>query len=406
MDINMKNKRFLKGLATGLIISFIVVLGYNFGASVIDKVAGRTTDIDGDITNSQVITNTSESKMSAIESLIEQYYLEDIDYDNLTEGTYAGLVSGLGDPYSVYYTEEEYEDLLETASGTYCGIGVTVQQDTNTGVITIVGVFKNSPAEEVKLQPGDIIHKVAGEDISGQDLSTVVSKIKGEEGTKVNITIYRENEYIDLDVERRQIEITTVEGEMLDDNVGYIAITEFEDNTYDQFVEIYETLEKQGMESVVFDLRNNPGGIYDTVVEMLDYILPDGRLVYTEDKYGNVETEYSDKACIDIPMAVIINGNSASASEIFAGAIKDYDAGEIVGTTSFGKGIVQRIFPLTDGSAVKLTISKYYTPNGENIHGTGIEPDVEVDLDEDLKTETEISHEEDNQLQAAIDTLK
>lgn len=396
----MRNSGFIKGIVAGIIISCVVTLGYNLGSSsVSDLTAIKSSD-------SQVLNVTSESKIETIESLIDKYYLEDVDYDDLTESTYEGLVAGLDDPYSVYYTSEEYAELMESASGMYCGIGVTVQQDVSTGVITVVDTFEGSPGEGAGLKSGDIICKVAGEEVGDDDLSTVVSKIKGDEGTTVALTIYRDGEYIELEIERRQIDITTVEGEMLDDNVGYIVISEFEENTYTQFVEIYENLENQGMESVVFDLRDNPGGMYDIVVKMLDYILPEGKLVYTEDKYGEVETEYSDASCIDIPMAVIINSNSASASEIFAGAIQDYGAGKIVGTTSFGKGIVQRIYPLSDGSAVKLTVSKYYTPNGKNIHGTGISPDVEAELDEDLQNQPEISIEDDNQLQAAIETLK
>ena len=398
----MNKKGFIKGVITGVVASIIVVLGFNFGSALISN----TIKIKG--SDSELINTTSESKIETIEDLIEEYYLEEdeIDYDSLSDGIYSGLVDGLGDKYSVYYTAEEYEDLLETSSGTYCGIGVIVQQDATTGTITIISTFEDTPGEEAGLLSGDIITEVEGEDVSDQDLSTVVSKIKGEEGTEVTITILRDNEELEITLERRQVDIPTVDYTMLDDNIGYIQITEFEENTYDQFVEAYEDLESQGMEAVVFDLRDNPGGLYSTVVDMLDYILPEGTIVYTEDKNGNRETEYSDADCIDIPIAVLINGNSASASEIFAGAIKDYDVGDIVGTTSYGKGIVQRIFPLSDGSAVKLTISKYYTPSGNNIHGIGIEPDVEVELDEELQDQTVIELEEDNQLQAAIETLK
>ena len=398
----MNKKGFIKGVITGVVASIIVVLGFSFGSALISN----TIKIKG--SDSELINTTSESKIETIEDLIEEYYLEEdeIDYDSLSDGIYSGLVDGLGDKYSVYYTAEEYEDLLETSSGTYCGIGVIVQQDATTGTITIISTFEDTPGEEAGLLSGDIITEVEGEDVSDQDLSTVVSKIKGEEGTEVTITILRDNEELEITLERRQVDIPTVDYTMLDDNIGYIQITEFEENTYDQFVEAYEDLESQGMEAVVFDLRDNPGGLYSTVVDMLDYILPEGTIVYTEDKNGNRETEYSDADCIDIPIAVLINGNSASASEIFAGAIKDYDVGDIVGTTSYGKGIVQRIFPLSDGSAVKLTISKYYTPSGNNIHGIGIEPDVEVELDEELQDQTVIELEEDNQLQAAIETLK
>lgn len=398
----MKKSGFLKGVLVGIIISAIVAAGCRFGLQIADNMDDTVEIKDSD---SELLNSTSESKIATIEDLIEEYYLEDVDYDSLTEGVYEGLLGGLDDPYSVYYTAEEYESLMESTSGTYCGIGVVVQQNTDTGVITVINIFDGAPSED-KILTGDIICAVDGEDIDGEDLTSVVSMIKGEKGTTVKITVYRNGEYIDYDIERSQIDVPTVVYDMLDDNIGYIQISEFEENTYDQFVEAYEELESQGMESIVFDLRDNPGGLYSVVVDMLDYILPEGTLVYTEDKNGERETEYSDADCIDIPLAVLINGNSASASEIFAGAIKDYGAGKIVGTTSFGKGIVQRIYPLSDGSAVKLTISKYYTPNGNNIHGIGIEPDIEVELDEDLTTATSIEYEDDNQLQAAIDTLE
>lgn len=395
----MGRSKFVRGFILGVLITVVISFVY------ISTIQVNSIYPNQGGTDSNVLDAVSESKISAIEQLIDTYYLEDVDYDELTESTYAGLLEGLGDPYSVYYTVEEYQDLVETTSGTYYGIGVTVQQNVDTGIITVVSTFSGSPGEEAGIQPGDIIYAVEGEEISDKDLTTVVAKIKGEEGTEVNITVYRDEEYIDMTIVRSQIEIVTVSGEMLQGNVGYIDISEFEEKTYDQFVSIYEELESEGMEAVVFDLRDNPGGLYDTVVDVLDYILPEGRIIYTQDKYGVEESEYSDASCIDIPIAVIINENTASAAEIFAGAIKDYGVGTIVGTTSFGKGIVQRIFPLSDGSAIKLTVSKYYTPNGTNIHGIGITPDVEIELDEELADQLEISHDEDNQLQAAIDTL-
>lgn len=348
-------------------------------------------------------------KLSFLEMLVDSYYLEDVDPKIYADGIYKGFINSLDDPYSTYYTEEEYQMLMESSSGVYHGIGATVSQDTKTGVITIVKPFKTGPAYETGLLPGDIIYMVEGEEVTGVDLTEVVSKMKGEEGTKVRISILREGESkaMEFTITRRQIEVPTIEYQMLDDKIGYIEISEFDEITVSQFKDAVDKLEDKGMKGLVIDVRNNPGGLLDAVCKMLDRLLPKGLLVYTEDKYGNrAEEEAKDSKKLEVPLAVIINGNSASASEIFAGAIQDYEIGSVVGTTSFGKGIVQKVIPLTDGTAVKLTISKYFTPKGRNIHGTGIAPDVEVELDEELLKQVEIPIEKDNQLQEAIKTVK
>ena len=241
-------------------------------------------------------------------------------------------------------------------------------------------------------------------EVTGVDLTMVVSQIKGEENTQVTISVVREGEedYLELQVERRTIEIRTVSSAMLEDRIGYISITSFDDVTTDQFIKALDELEAQGMDGLIVDLRDNGGGLVSSVCAILDRLLPEGLIVYTEDKYGNREEEHSDaEHYFDKPLAVLVNGNSASASEIFAGAIKDYGIGTLVGTKTYGKGIVQKIYPLQDGTAVKLTVSKYYTPKGNNIHEIGIEPDVEIDLEESLKKEAVVPLEKDNQLQKA-----
>lgn len=297
---------------------------------------------------------------------------------------------------------------MESSSGTYCGIGSTVQQNVTTKIMTIVKPFVGGPAYEAGMLPGDIIYKVDGTDVTGMDINSVVAMMKGEEGTKVTVTVIREgvDDPIEMEITRRTVEVPTIEYEMLADDIGYVLISEFDDVTVDQFKDAIKTLKKNGMRALVIDLRDNPGGLLTAVVSMLDYMLPKGMIVYTEDKYGSRD-EYrsTDEEVFDLPLAVIVNGNSASASEIFAAAIQDYKIGTIVGTTSFGKGIVQSVFPLSDGTAVKLTVSKYYTPNGRSIHGTGVTPDLEVDLLDELKKKVTIEHEEDNQLQAAIQHL-
>lgn len=358
-----------------------------------------------DIENYQKIVD----KLEALDNLIDLKYLEDVKDVSFAEGIYKGFVESLGDPYSTYYTADEYKALMESSSGVYHGIGATVSQDTKTGIITIVKPFVTGPAYKVGIKPGDILSKVNGDDVTGVDLSEVVSKMKGKSGTKVKVTILREGEKdpMEFEITRKKIEVPTIEYKLLDDKIGYVVISEFDEITVTQFDAAIDDLEKQGMKALVVDVRNNPGGLLTSVVKILDRILPPELLVYTEDKYNKRVEEFAkDKKQVKVPMAVLINGNSASASEIFAGTLQDYKTATLVGTTSFGKGIVQSVYPFNDGSAVKLTISKYYTPNGRNIHKTGITPDVKVELDEELQKEVIIPIKKDNQLQKAISLLK
>lgn len=399
-------KQFWKGIAAGFIITLVLVEGAMLGRSLLTGMEEKNREESGqlNLTDSEV-----EGKLEEIQTLMEAYYLDDIDSEQVENYLYKGAVAGLGDIYAAYYTEEEYQSMIDSTNGSYYGIGVEISQNMTTGVITISRIFEGSPAEEAGLLPGDVVYRIAGREVTGEDLNKVVALIKGEEYTTVTVEVARdgEDDYLEFEVERRTIEVPTVEFEMLEDQIGYIAITSFDDVTTDQFITALDTLESQGMEALVVDLRNNGGGLVSSVCAILDRLLPEGLIVYTEDKYGNREEEYSDaEHYFDKPLAVLVNGNSASASEIFAGAIKDYGIGTLVGTTTYGKGIVQKIYPLSDGTAVKLTVSKYYTPKGNNIHGTGIEPDVTVELDEDLRYEVEVPKEEDNQLQAAIKALK
>ena len=408
------NKKFLKGFLGGLFTATFVITIVLF--------IYKYTDLDVNLSRASLVSNTSDgsgneevgskavdSKISVIKQIIDKYYLEDVHETDLVEGMYKGLVNGLGDPYSVYYTKDEFQSLMESTNGVYCGIGVTVSQDANTGIITLVKPFENSPGLKAGILPGDILYKVDGTEVTGMELSSVVAMIKGEEGTTVNLTIIREGERenIELTVERQQIEIPTISYEVVKDNIGYIYISEFDTVTQPQFISALEDLNNQGIAGLVVDLRDNPGGNLDVVKNILDQILPEGMIVYTEDKYGNKDEYKSDEEHqFTKPLAVLINGNSASASEIFAGAVKDYGIGTLVGTKTFGKGIVQRLIELGDGTAMKLTISKYYTPNGYNIHKIGIEPDVLVELDDTLKSQAVITHDEDNQLQKAIEIIE
>ena len=407
----MKN-RYFQGMLVGLLVSAlffsILFAGYLKTNSSLSAEGGNgSTNLTSEADSDGLLTSKAvKAKISKIKSIIDKYYLNEIDEEKMAEGMYKGLVSSLEDPYSVYYTKEEFDSLMESSSGSYYGIGAYVSQDVKTGDITIVKPFEGGPAYEAGMLPGDVIYKVLGEEVSGKDLSEVVGMMKGEEGTTVDVEIIRkgESEPIKLTIERRKVEVPTISYEMLDNNVGYIQIAEFDEVTGPQFRSALTELENQGMKGLVIDLRNNPGGLLDTVCDMLDRMLPEGLIVYTEDKNGNrtEEVKSTAKESFDKPLVVMINGNSASASEVFAGAIQDYGIGTILGTTSFGKGIVQSVIPLSDGSGVKITVSKYFTPKGRNIHGIGITPDVVVELKEDLKNKVTIEKSEDNQLQEAI----
>lgn len=386
-----KKSRFLLGFFLGMIAMLVTIGGIWAGLYFSQNEKKETK-----------VSDSVEQKVDYLEKMIDAYYLDETDQEQMEEGIYKGLISGLNDPYSAYYTEEEYKALMEDTLGTYYGIGALVSQDVNTGIITVIKAFENAPAEKAGMENGDVIYKVEGEEVSGEDLNNVVAKMKGDKGTVVNITVYREseNKYIELKVTRDEVNVPTVEYKMLNkkQGIGYIQISQFEEVTYEQFEEAITALKKQGVKGIIFDVRDNPGGLYDVVCKILDDLLPEGTLVYTKDKYGTKEEQTSDENCLGMPIVVVQNENSASASEIFAGAIQDFEAGKVVGTQSFGKGIVQSIFPLSDGTAVKLTISKYYTPKGTNIHGKGITPDVEV--------EAGTSEDKDEQLIKAQEIIK
>lgn len=408
---NLQKKERSKGRKEGILISLLVVLTAVLlclavwaGKKLADGTLLGTILKRSANSTEKVITDGVEEKINVLKSAIDYYYLDKVSDEDLQNGLYKGLLEGLSDPYSVYYTEKEYNEMMEISGGTYFGIGAYLQQNAETMEIKVLRPIPGTPAEEAGLLPDDILKEVDGEDISSEDINVVVSKIKGEAGTNVRIGIKRagEDELLQLEMKRREVEVITVEHEMLENKIGYIEILEFDDVTTEQFQTAYEDLQEQGMESLILDLRDNPGGNLDVVVKVADMLLPEGLIVYTQDKYGAKEEFLSDAGCFDKPMVVLVNGNSASASEILAGAIKDYDAGTLLGTTTYGKGIVQQIIPLGDGTGIKLTVSKYYTPSGKNIHEIGIEPDeiLEFDYDAYEKDET------DNQFDRAIELLK
>ena len=399
----MNNKKsYFKGLITGVILCVLIIgvitLSGCFPGNLLPSVVKGDSQEAGDSGSEKLSERYDEieEKLDTLQQVVDQYYLsdEEVSTDEMVEGIYKGYIDSLGEAYTVYYTKEEYDQLKESTSGKYSGIGIVVSQNVDTGVITVVRPFAGSPGAEAGILKDDIVYKVAGKEVTGVDVSEVVTWIKGEEGTTVTIEVYRpsEDQYITFEVERRTIEVPMVEYRMLDDNIGYVSIYEFEETTSEQFNEAVDDLTEQGMQGLIIDLRDNPGGLVNSATAVLDRILPKNKLlVYTIDKDGKEEEEYTkDDVTIDVPITVLINENSASASEIVSGCLQDYEQAVLVGTTSFGKGIVQYVLPLNDGSAIKLTSAKYYTPNGRNIHGIGIEPDVEAELDKDAETDTQL----------------
>ena len=322
-------------------------------------------------------------KVSRIEQIIDKYYKGSVNQKELEDYTYRGLVAGLGDQYSAYYSEEDFAELEESTSGVYYGVGIYLTQDVKTGVITVVKTIKGSPADGKGMKKGDILTQVDDHKVKNtESLDEIVKKIKGEEGTKVSLTFRRGSD-----------------SKTLKNNIGYLSILEFDEITVTQFETGLAKLKKQGAESLIIDLRDNPGGLLKSVTQIAEKILPKGTIVYTEDKDGNKKYyKDEDNQQLHMPLCILTNENSASASEILAGAVKDRNAGTLVGEKTFGKGIVQGFFDVGDGSYVKLTYSSYYTPAGHNIHKKGIKPDVTVK--DNTKTKA------DEQLQKAVEILE
>ena len=392
----MKNKEFKKGVAIG-VAATLVVTGAGFVSY--QKVLFPKGNALSDVKTVQ--------KLNYLEELIDTEYLDEKDESSLREGLYAGLLAGLKDPYSTYYTAEQYKELNTSNEGSYVGIGAVLQKEDGGGA-KVVQLYEGGPGEQAGLKTGDVIKAVDGTDVTEKETSDIASMVRDSDKDFVTLTIQREDEEKtqNIKVEIRDVEIQTVSHEMLVGATGYIRISEFSEVTSDQYKKAFADLKDQGMKKLVVDLRDNPGGLLTAVCGVLRQILPEGLIVYTEDKNGKREEETCDgKNELTMPLAVLVNGNSASASEIFAGAVKDYGIGTIVGTT-YGKGVVQTIQPLTDGSAVKITIAKYFTPKGNDINKKGITPDVEAELSGDITDWAELTHEEDTQLQTALKELE
>jgi len=402
-------KGTLAGIASILVIVAIAFVIFSKQGYIQIGTNGQIYVQDTSVTDTQDgIGNKVLTKLNTLEQVLNSFYFADVDDSNASENIYKAYLNSFGDKYTVYYTAEEYTNFTQAVTGNYYGIGVVVSKNDD-GTIKVVLPYENCPGSEAGMLIGDIITKVNTVSVMDRDLDAVVAEIKGAEGSTVQIELVRENvvDPIILTVERRKIDIQTVGHKMLDNKIGYISVAQFDSVTYAQFLDAYKALTADGMLGLVIDIRSNPGGSLDTVVNMLDEILPDGMIVYTVDKDGKkIEYKGKNTDVIKVPLAVLVNGDSASASEIFAGAVQDYGVGTIVGTTTFGKGIVQTVKQLTDGSAIKFTISKYFTPKGQEIQGKGVTPDVIIDIDEAVKKKTSITLEEDNQLQKAIQIVK
>ena len=400
MDMENKEEKKTGGFRKGFLAGFLAAAILLAGAFGIRCVIGLT---GGDYTGGLVSEEDVQDKLDKINAVISKYYLyeDEIDTEDLVEGIYAGYTASLGDPYTAYYDEEATREFMKSISGEFGGIGATVSKKADEDEILISEVYEESPAEQAGLKAGDVLIQADGHAVSGQDLDTVVSWISGEPGTDVELRISRAGEEMDVTVTRDVIETKTVEYEMKEDGIGYIRVEEFDKVTYDQFKAALDDLEGQGMNSLIIDLRGNPGGQLTTVTDMLKLFLPEGVIVSTKDKYGNTDEITCDGDHeFKKPLAVLVDGRSASASEIFSAAIQDYGVGTIVGTQTYGKGVVQQTIDLGDGTCMKITISEYYTPSGRSINGTGVTPDVEVEYEYD-----ENDPEKDDQLEKAIEVV-
>lgn len=393
-----KSQGFASGMIIGAVSAFMAVILLILSVAAVCIAKGYIhIGVNGDVyiqsdavTDSDGIGSEVEGKLNAIDSVLESFYFGDVDDETAKDNIYKAYLSSYGDKYTMYYTADEYKALKGSTNGKFYGIGAVCQLSGEGGVL-LVDVYDNGAGYQAGLRSGDRVVNVDGRDITDMELSSAVALIKGDKGTSVTLEVIRGTERLTFSAVRDAVEAKTVSYTLLDNNIGYLSISQFEEVTTKQFKAAVEDLQSQGMKGLVIDIRNNPGGLLDTVVGMLKYMLPDGLIVYTEDKQGNrKEYKGQDNDEFNLPLAVIVNGNSASASEIFAGAIQDYGKGTIIGTQTYGKGIVQTVKPLTDGSAIKFTIAKYFTPKGQDIHGKGVTPDMVVEYDTDADVDTQL----------------
>lgn len=348
------------------------------------------------------------TKLEYLVQLLDEYYYEDIDIDDLLDGAAIGLMQGVGDVYTNYFTKEDMEVYNEEEEGEYAGIGCQLIADPKDELITITRVFKGSPAEKVGMRTGDKIVYVNDVYYSAHEMDAAVDVMRGTPGESVKVTVLRNLETVEFDIVREIVHINYVEHQILEGNIGYVLVYEFLGNAYEGFVNAIESFKAADVKAMIIDLRNNGGGLVDVSVDMADLILPEGTVVTIRDKSGYEEVYSIDDEYYDVPMVVLVNEYTASASEILSGAIRDYGEGTLIGNKTFGKGVVQNVLEFMDGTGAKITSARYYTPSGECIHGTGIVPHVEVELDEDAVTLYGINnlpHDQDAQLQKAIEMI-
>lgn len=370
------------------------------------------TNGDG-IRNAMISTDTGSDDIAdtldKYKVLIDKYYLgEEVDDETLKEGAIKGYIEALGDPYTEYISKEDMEDYMDDTMGNFVGIGVYMVKDTETNQIMVLSPIKNSPAEKAGIRPGDYIVEVDGNAYTGDDFSNISNKIKGEVGSTVKLKIQRDGETLDFEITRENIKVNPVEGEVLENNIGYIEFSSFDEGTAEEFKNKFNELKSQGITSLIIDLRNNGGGIVDEALKIAGYAVDKGTtLLYEVDKDGNETEEKSEvDKIIDMPIVILVNENTASSSEILSGALKDLGKAKIVGTKTYGKGVIQQILTLADGSGLKITTEEYLTPNRTKINKVGIEPDETVELPDTVENILNVEREEDTQLQKAIEILK
>lgn len=349
-----------------------------------------------------------ETTLNKYKSIIDQYYLGDVDEEKLKEGMIKGYIEGLDDPYTEYISKEEMKDYLEDTMGNFVGIGIYMVKNAEANKIQVLAPIKNSPAEKNGILPGDLIVAVDDVQYTADDMSVVSTKIKGEEGTTVKIEILRGTESKTFALRRKSIKVNPVEGKVLNHQIGYLAFSSFDEDTAKDFKQKYEELQKQGIKSLIIDLRNNGGGIVDEALEIADFITDKGTtLLYEVDKNNKEEVKKSESdPIITVPVVILTNENTASSSEILAGALKDLGKAKTVGTTTYGKGVIQQVLTLPDGSGLKITSEKYLTPNKTEINKVGIVPDEKVELPDTVKNVLSVEEKDDTQLQKAIEMLK
>lgn len=394
-----------KKTAIIIVIAMIVSSVSTFAIMTFVPFQGKVLITEQDYLNYKYILK-EYSKLFELRQYVEDNYYIPVDDEALMTGMYKGLFEGTGDKYSGYFTKEEYDEILLSTQGEYQGIGVIVTPAED-GYITVVAPFEDTPAYRAGIKSGDRIVKINGEEYNSDQLNLAVSKMRGEPGTSVQITIMREGEeaLIELDVLRANVKMKSVKSEMLDNKVGYIRITSFDDKTSDEFKNHLRDLQLKNIEGLVIDLRDNPGGLVNECLVIADMLMGKDVIVYTQDGNGNKEYHKSDRDRIDIPYTVLVNGGSASSSEILSAGVKDTKSGTLIGTQTYGKGIIQRLVPLNDGDGIELTVAQYFSPNGSTIHGIGIEPDIVVEIDEEQLEDGILTRENDPQLKKALEVL-